>query len=130
VSLANDAVPLLARVALNFAKFRRHNPETAGSARQPALRKLTANEEATVINVRAIDELAQRLATLVPPGFDSARDDLAKTFRATLQSGLERLHLVTREEFEVQRLVLLRTREKLEALEKLVASLEAENKSP
>ena len=82
-----------------------------------------------MINVRAVDELAQRLATLVPPGFDSARDDLAKTFRATLQSGLERLNLVTREEFDVQRLVLQRTREKLEALEKIVAELEAERGS-
>lgn len=83
-----------------------------------------------MINVRAIDELAQRLATLVPPGFDAARDDLAKTFRASLQSGLERLNLVTREEFDVQQLVLLRTREKLEALEKRLAQLEAEQRSP
>ena len=83
-----------------------------------------------MINVRAIDELAQRLATLVPPGFDAAKDDLAKTFRATLQSGLERLNLVTREEFDVQQLVLLRSREKLEALDKRLAQLEAEQRSP
>ena len=82
-----------------------------------------------MINIRAIDELAQRLATLVPPGFDAARDDLAKTFRASLQSGLERLNLVTREEFDVQRLVLMRSREKLEALEKRVVQLEAEQRS-
>ncbi len=81
-----------------------------------------------MINVRAIDELAQRLATLVPPGFDAAKEDLAKTFRATIQANLERLNLVTREEFDVQRLVLLRTREKLETLEKLVAKLDAEKK--
>ena len=81
-----------------------------------------------MINIGAIDELAQRLATLVPPGFDAAKDDLAKTFRATLQANLERLNLVTREEFEVQRLVLLRTREKLETLEKLVARLESEKR--
>ena len=81
-----------------------------------------------MINVRAIDELAQRLATLVPPGFDAAKDDLAKSIRATLQANLERLNLVTREEFDVQRLVLLRTREKLETLEKLVAKLEADKR--
>ena len=81
-----------------------------------------------MINIGAIDELAQRLATLVPPGFDAAKDDLAKTFRATLQANLERLNLVTREEFDVQRLVLLRTREKLETLEKLVARLESEKR--
>ena len=42
-----------------------------------------------------------------------------------LQAGLARLDLVTREEFEVQRAVLLRTREKLEALQAQVAELEA-----
>lgn len=77
-----------------------------------------------MINVRAIDELASRLATLVPPGLGNARDDLASSFRATLQSGLERLNLVSREEFDIQRLVLLRTREKLEALEKQLAQIE------
>jgi BMFP domain-containing protein YqiC len=43
-----------------------------------------------------------------------------------LQSGLARLDLVTREEFEVQRAVLLRTREKLEELQRNVAELEAQ----
>ena len=43
-----------------------------------------------------------------------------------LQGGLAKLDLVTREEFEVQRAVLLRTREKLEALEQAVQWLEAE----
>jgi BMFP domain-containing protein YqiC len=42
-----------------------------------------------------------------------------------LQSGLSRLDLVTREEFDVQRTVLLRTREKLEALEREVQALES-----
>jgi BMFP domain-containing protein YqiC len=42
-----------------------------------------------------------------------------------LRSGLRRLDLVTREEFDVQRCVLLRTREKVEALESRVNELEA-----
>ena len=77
-----------------------------------------------MINIRAIDELAERLATVVPPGLEAARDDLAKTFRAVLSSNLERLNLVPRDEFDVQRLVLLRTREKLEAPERRLADLE------
>ena len=47
------------------------------------------------------------------------------SFKTALQAGLGKLDLVTREEFDVQRAVLLRTREKLEALEKAVAELEA-----
>jgi BMFP domain-containing protein YqiC len=78
-----------------------------------------------MINVTAIDELARRLADLVPPGAREARDELAANFRDALRAGLRRLDLVTREEFDVQRNVLLRTREKIEALEAQVAALEA-----
>jgi len=77
-----------------------------------------------MIEFRALDDLAARLSALVPPGVEGAREDLTQTFRATLQAALGRLNLVTREEFEVQRLVLLRTRERLEALERTVAALE------
>ncbi|MBK8283578.1 MAG: accessory factor UbiK family protein [Ahniella sp.] len=77
-----------------------------------------------MINIRSIDELAERLATVVPPGFEAAKDDLAKTFRAVLTNNLERLNLVPRDEFDVQRLVLLRTREKLESLERRLVELE------
>ncbi len=77
-----------------------------------------------MINVQSIDLLAQRLAALVPPGLHAAREDLTSTFRSALQSGLRELDLVTREEFDVQRCVLLRTREKIEQLEQQIAALE------
>ncbi len=78
-----------------------------------------------MIDLNPIDDLARRLDRLVPPGLREGREELQQNFRAVLQSGLARLDLVTREEFEVQRAVLLRTREKLEALERTVAALEA-----
>jgi len=78
-----------------------------------------------MIDFKAIDELAQRLSALLPPGLGEARADVEKNFRSALQAGLGRLDLVTREEFDVQRAVLLRTREKLDALERAVAELEA-----
>ena len=71
--------------------------------------------------LQLVDDLARRLGALLPPGMAEARVDLEKNFRAALQSGLQRLDLVTREEFEVQRAVLLRTREKLDALERALA---------
>jgi len=80
--------------------------------------------ETRMVNVQTIDELAQRLAALVPPGLKEARDDLTANLRSALQSGLRELDLVTREEFDVQRCVLLRTREKIEELEQQVANLE------
>ncbi len=73
---------------------------------------------------KAIDDIANRLAGAIPPGLQTIKDDLEKTFRAILQSTLSKLDLVTREEFEVQKLVLAKTRSKLEDLEKRVAELE------
>ena len=83
-----------------------------------------------MIDLKNIDDLARKLSDLVPPGLKEARADLEQNFKATLQSGLNRLDLVTREEFDVQRAVLLRTREKLEALERKLGELEARCGAP
>ena len=77
-----------------------------------------------MIDLNHIDELARRLSSLVPPGLRESREELQATFKTALQAALSKLDLVTREEFEVQRAVLLRTREKLDALEQAVAALE------
>ena len=78
-----------------------------------------------MIDLNPLDDLARRLSELVPPGLRESREDLQRTFKSALPSGLAKLDLVTREEFEVQRAVLLRTREKLDALERELAALEA-----
>ncbi|MEX2126582.1 MAG: accessory factor UbiK family protein [Woeseia sp.] len=72
----------------------------------------------------SIDKLARKLADAVPEGLKAVRDDLEQNFRSVLSSGLSRLDLVTREEFDVQQAVLARTREKLEALERRLKTLE------
>ena len=79
-----------------------------------------------MIDLNHLDDLARRLSALVPPGLREGRDELQQNFKAVLQTGLARLDLVTREEFDVQRAVLLRTREKLEELQRTVAEVEAQ----
>lgn len=73
---------------------------------------------------RFIDDLARRLSAAVPRGLSAMRRDLEDNFKAVLQSGLARLDLVTRQEFDVQAGVLRRTREKLEALEARLSEFE------
>ncbi len=73
---------------------------------------------------KAIDDIASRLAGAIPPGLNNLKEDLEKTFHAILQGALGKLDLVTREEFEVQKLVLAKTRSKLEDLEKRVTEME------
>jgi hypothetical protein len=77
-----------------------------------------------MISASAIEDVARRLAELVPADARAARDDLVANFREVLRGGLRRLDLVTREEFDAQRRVLLRTREMVETLEARVAELE------
>jgi hypothetical protein len=76
------------------------------------------------MNKESIEQLAKSLAETLPEGLRSVRDDLEKNFLAVLRSGIGKLDLVTREEFDVQQAVLLRTRQKLEALESRLAELE------
>jgi BMFP domain-containing protein YqiC len=76
---------------------------------------------------QSIDNLASKLAEAVPAGFKTARHELESTFRSVLESGLTRLDLVTREEFDVQQAVLARTRAKLDALEKRLEAYERED---
>ena len=72
------------------------------------------------------DDLAARLQAAVPEGMRSLQQDVDRNVRAAVQSALNRLDLVTREEFEVQTKVLARTRAQLEAMNTRVARLEAQ----
>ena len=83
-----------------------------------------------MIDTKILDDLAQRLARTVPTGLQVLQDDLKHNLRAGLEAGLSHLDLVTREEFDVQAAVLARTREKLEALEQLVAKMEQQANKP
>ena len=76
------------------------------------------------MNDNSIESLAKKLADALPGGLRTVREDLEQNFRSILRGGLEKLDLVTREEFEVQEAVLARTREKLEALEAKLRDIE------
>ncbi len=78
-----------------------------------------------MIDPKSFDDLAKRFTEALPSGFRQLQADMEKNIRAGLQATFSKLDLVTREEFDVQREVLTRTREKLAALEKRVAELEA-----
>jgi len=67
-----------------------------------------------VVDKNFINELAGKLADAVPGGLNELRNDIESNFRSLLQNRLDKLDLVTREEFDVQRKVLERTRDKLD----------------
>ena len=75
-----------------------------------------------MLNSRPLDELAARIGQVFE---NSPAKDIEKNIKTLLTNGLARLDVVPRAEFDVQAQVLLRTREKLEALERRLAELEA-----
>jgi BMFP domain-containing protein YqiC len=72
----------------------------------------------------SLDELARQLVESVPQNLKVLSQDLERNFKTLLQSGLERMELVSREEFDLQRAVLERTRGKLEQMEARLSELE------
>jgi len=77
-----------------------------------------------MLDTKFIDELARQISDSIPAGVKGVQQDLQKNIHTLLQGALAKLDLVTREEFDTQTQVLLRTREKLEQLEKTIAELE------
>lgn len=74
---------------------------------------------------RSFENFFKQFSSALPRGAAELQADFEKNVRIALNAALARMDLVTREEFEVQTAVLMRTRSKLEALEKRVAELEA-----
>jgi BMFP domain-containing protein YqiC len=73
-------------------------------------------------NQELLEQIQRRIAEVLA---QSPARDVEANLKAMLSGFFSRLDLVTREEFDVQREVLLRTREKLEQLEARLAQFEA-----
>jgi ubiquinone biosynthesis accessory factor UbiK len=77
-----------------------------------------------MLDPKQLDDLAQRLARAIPKSIQALQDDLGRNLRASVEAGITKLELVSREELDVQAAVLARTREKVRRLEIEVAELE------
>ena len=77
-----------------------------------------------MFDTKFIDDLARQISDSIPSGVKGLQQDLEKNIHTLLQGTFAKLDLVTREEFDTQSQVLLRTREKLEQLEKIVSGME------
>ena len=78
-----------------------------------------------MINPKKIEDIAKQLSENLPAGLKQFADEFEERSKKVLQNQLMKLDLVSREEFEVQQHVLLKTREKLEELQAKLAELES-----
>lgn len=78
-----------------------------------------------MINSKKIEEIAKQVTEAIPPGLKNLANDFEDKTKTVIQRKLTELDVISREEFDVQTQVLLKTREKLAALETKIAELEA-----
>ena len=74
-----------------------------------------------MVDKETIQEISQKIKNIIS---DSPISDIEENINALLQSTFTKLNLISREEFDVQSQVLIRTREKLTELEAKVSLLE------
>ncbi len=78
-----------------------------------------------MLNQKLLDEISKKVNDLVA---QSPVKDVEKNLRVLLAGVFTRLDLVTRDEFDVQQKILMRTREKLSSLEAKITKLENKTK--
>lgn len=76
-----------------------------------------------MINTQIIEDLVKKVDAIVPEDIKSMRQDFQTNLKSILTATLQKADLVTREEFEVQKAVLAKTRAKLDALEKQLTEI-------
>jgi len=84
---------------------------------------LTAPEQDIDMQQQQINQLADKIESLLPPGLKQIKNDFDEKLKKLLQQQLTKMDFVSREEFDIQSKVLARTRQKLEQLEKKIAEL-------
>ena len=83
------------------------------------------DEKTIMINAKKIEEIARQVTDAIPPSVKNIASDFEQKTKSVLQRKLSQLDVVSREEFDVQTQVLLKTRAQLTALENKIAELEA-----
>ncbi len=71
-------------------------------------------------NKGLLNEIVGKLGEALPTGAAEIKADFEKNARSVVQTALEKMDLVTREEFDLQVALLKRTREKVDRLEQLL----------
>ncbi|MFD1009330.1 MULTISPECIES: ubiquinone biosynthesis accessory factor UbiK [Oceanisphaera] len=77
-----------------------------------------------MLDPKKLEDIAKQIQSSLPSGLKNMGEEAEKRIRTVLQAQLGKLDMVTREEFDVQTKVLLRTREKINQMEAKLALIE------
>ncbi|MEA3404926.1 MAG: accessory factor UbiK family protein [Pseudomonadota bacterium] len=78
-----------------------------------------------MIDPKQIEDAVLKISQTIPNGFGEVPEGLKSQIKSILTASLDKMDIVTRDEFDVQKAVLTKTRAKVDALEKKVAELES-----
>ncbi len=73
---------------------------------------------------KTISEIVRKISAAVPEDLKTAKEGLEKNARATVEGAFQRLDLVTREEFDVQVMLLSKSQQRVKELEQRINELE------
>ena len=71
-----------------------------------------------MIKAEVVEDIVNKVDQYIPEDLKTMRQEFKQNMKAVLTASLQKADLVTREEFDVQKAVLAKTRAKLEVLEK------------
>lgn len=74
---------------------------------------------------KMFNQFFEQFSNVIGPSAENVSSELNQKLRAAAQAAFDKLDLVSRDEFDAQRAVLIRTRERLEHLEQQLEELES-----
>lgn len=81
-------------------------------------------EQEMKIDTHALDEIMAKINAAIPDDFKAVKDNVEKNVRVSIESVLQRLDLVSREEFDIQASMLIKSQQRLKQLEQQIQQLE------
>jgi BMFP domain-containing protein YqiC len=71
-----------------------------------------------------VDEFASKIKGIMPESLKSSKEEMQKTLKSGAEGVLQKLDLVSREEYDIQVALLKKCQEKINELEAKIADLE------
>ena len=78
-----------------------------------------------IFSLHVIDELLEKIVNVLPQDVQLLKEETQQNLRAVLLSVFEKMELVTREEFEIQKKVLARAQAQVEQLAQEIEQLKS-----
>lgn len=74
-----------------------------------------------------VDDFANKIKDIMPESLKSSKEEMQKTLKSGAEGVLQKLDLVSREEYDIQVALLNKCQEKINELEAKISELETKN---